>query len=117
VAATLSELPGVQVVIPFSGCFPVTVAGSVKSIMFVGGTADSVITFEGWAASATGCVRPPAVKKRLLGITNGGHLAPTELCQTNDLGKSALEEMVERGVCGVHSTPHCRHVWRRQTWI
>jgi len=117
-SAELSTLPNVKIVIPFSGSYPALEAPALESMMFVGGTQDVVIAFEGLGAignwvcpigSSTtrdayiASPGPPNVKKRLLGITNGGHLAPTDLCQKNALGKSALEEMVDRGVCGVDS--------------
>ena len=46
---------------------------------------------------------PPKVKKRLVGISGGGHLSVTDLCSKNKLGKSSIEELQAAGVCGVGS--------------
>lgn len=41
------------------------------------------------------------VKKRMVGISGGGHLVVTDLCQTNSMGKYALQVAEDNGVCGV----------------
>ena len=46
---------------------------------------------------------PPGVTKRLVGITGGGHLSVTDLCQTNAQGRNAVQEAQVDGVCGVTS--------------
>ena len=122
VSATMSTLPGVRMVIPFSGAFPTLASETLEAVMYIGGTKDTVIgwglpegnvlTIGNWVCPPGSTTTreayvaspgPPAVKKRLLGVTGGGHLAPTDLCQENDLGNGALEELVLRGVCGVNS--------------
>ena len=44
---------------------------------------------------------PPAVRKRLVGMTGGGHLVPTDLCQTKMQGLNAIQEASQDMVCGV----------------
>jgi acetyl esterase/lipase len=120
VAAGLSTLPNVEVVIPMTGSLQVLPSSSLKSVMFIAGMSDKVI---GWDTAEIGnavCLPiagqasaisnkdaynasagPPAVKKRLVGITGGGHLVPTDLCQTNALGRNAVQEAEHDGVCGI----------------
>jgi hypothetical protein len=43
----------------------------------------------------------PDVIKRIVGIKGGGHLTPTDLCQTNAQGRNAIEEASADGVCGI----------------
>ncbi|HVU02839.1 MAG TPA: hypothetical protein VHE30_13860 [Polyangiaceae bacterium] len=120
VAAGLSMLPGVEVVIPMTGSLQVLPSSSLKSLMFIAGMNDAVI---GWDAPRFGnyvCEAvpgqdtatdnkhayakspgPPGVVKRLVGITNGGHLVPTDLCQNNAQGRNAVTEAEHDGVCGI----------------
>jgi hypothetical protein len=46
---------------------------------------------------------PPGVTKRLVGITGGGHLVVTDLCQKNAQGNDAIQEAQADGVCGISS--------------
>jgi acetyl esterase/lipase len=120
VAAGLSTLPDVKVVIPMTGSLQVLPSPSLESVMFIAGMQDNVI---GWDQPRFGnyvCESvpgqdpatdnkaayekspgPPGVKKRLVGIAGGGHLAPTDLCQTNAQGRNAVQEAEQDGVCGV----------------
>ena len=44
-----------------------------------------------------------ATTKRLVGVTNGGHLTPTDLCQTNADGNNAIQVLYNHHCCGVDS--------------
>ncbi len=117
IAATLTTDPNVQVVVPMAGSDAVVSSSSLKELLFVAGMADMVIDYNGIGSignvvcgnnsfSDTGAYNaspgPPAVKKRLVGITGGGHLVPTDLCQTNSMGKNAIQVAQADGVCGVN---------------
>lgn len=118
-AALLSNLPNVQVIIPLTGSTTASASTSLKSIMWISGMADTVIgyrtaqignavcpanpfgavsNFDAYTASPG----PPAVKKRIVAITGGGHLIPSDLCRTNSRGFSGVQEAGEDGVCGVY---------------
>jgi hypothetical protein len=109
--AQFSGKPHVQVVIPLAGTQAVAASATLKSTLYVGGLADAVLPFnaggpglglfyypgsgsqmQAYTASA------PPTRKRILGITGGGHLAVTELCQTNAAGQTAMQVMQARGV-------------------
>jgi predicted esterase len=116
-ATELSTLANVQVVLPMSGSSTVTNPNpALKSIMWIAGIDDKVIGYnsslignlvcaaatsdtQAWTASPG----PPNVTKRLMGITGGGHLVPTDLCQTNAQGKNAIQEAQADGVCGINT--------------
>jgi hypothetical protein len=112
--AQFSSKPGVQVVIPLAGTRAVATSSSLKSVAFVAGMSDSVLPY-GPGGSGFGSILYPgsdvdaytgtrgAVKKRLLGITNGGHLSVTDLCKKNAKNQSDLEVAQANGVCGVAS--------------
>ncbi|HKU42863.1 MAG TPA: hypothetical protein VJR89_32110, partial [Polyangiales bacterium] len=86
-AATFSTKPGVQLIMPLSGTRATTRAASLKSVLYVSGIADSVLPYKPggfgvgsilYPGNATDAYDdspgPPDVKKRLVGITGGGHL-------------------------------------------
>jgi hypothetical protein len=115
VAAELSTDPSVQIVIPMSASFPVAKSPSLKSVLFIAGAGDTVIGYNqslvgNWvcpigATSDTGAYQaspgPTNVRKRLVGITGGGHLVPTDLCQKNAQGNNAIQEAHAGAVCGI----------------
>lgn len=122
VAAGLSTDKNVRIVLPMAGSLQVVPSSSLESLMFVAGMNDTVIGYDsslignivcspvsgqGPATSDTSAYQaspgPPNVKKRLVGITGGGHLVPTDLCQTNAQGNNAIQEAQADGVCGVNS--------------
>lgn len=117
VTATLTTIPNVRIVMPMSGSAPVTAATGLESILYVSGINDTVIGYNAplignvvcplgstWTTSAyAASPGPPAVTKRVVGITGGGHLVPTDLCQTNDLGRNAVQEAQADGVCGINN--------------
>lgn len=110
--AQFTSKPGVQVVIPLAGTHVVEKSSTLKSVAFVAGMADNVLSY-GPGGSKLGNLLYPGSdvdaytatqgKKRLLGITNGGHLSVTDLCKKNAQGKSDLEVAQANGVCGVAS--------------
>jgi hypothetical protein len=117
IAATLSTLPNVRIVMPWSGATVVEESSTLESIMYVSGIDDQVIGYTelgigivvcplGSVTTETafeGSPGPPKVKKRMVGISGGGHLVVTDLCQKNVQGKNAIEEAAADGVCGVDS--------------
>lgn len=116
VAATLTTMfDNVESIIAMSGSTNVSAAPNLKSLMYISGIDDTVIGYDmglignvvcpgnpGPAiSSANGYETSPDVRKRLVGITGGGHLVPTDLCQTNDAGRNAIEQAKLDGVCGI----------------
>jgi hypothetical protein len=112
-SAVLSTLPNVQLVLPLSGSTTVATSTTLKSLIFVSGIGDTVIGYDTSKVGNIVCPPPsssdkqaymdsPAtVIKRLVGITGGGHLVPTDLCQPNAQGKNAVQESQADGVCGI----------------
>jgi hypothetical protein len=122
VSAGLSTLSNVRIVLPMAGSLNVVPSPSLESLMFIAGMNDTVIGYDSplignvvcgpvagqsGATSDTGAYQaspgPPNVTKRLVGISGGGHLVPTDLCQTNAQGKNAIQEAQADGVCGINS--------------
>ena len=114
--AQFSAKPGVQVIVPLSGTHAVAASSSLKSVAFIGGMADTVLGYSAatgigqalYPGSQTGAYTgsPGApVKKRLMGITGGGHLAVTDLCQVNNAGKNPIQVSQAAGVCGIGLLP------------
>ncbi len=119
ITATLSTDPHVQVVVPMAGSVAVATSSTLKGITFIAGIDDKVITYSSALGSIgnvvctqgnlqqsdtgayTASPGPPAVKKRLVGITGGGHLSVTDLCTLNAAGVDAAHEAINDGVCGV----------------
>jgi hypothetical protein len=114
VSAELTSLPGVQISIPLSGSMPNATA-SLKSLMYISGISDQVIGYDSslignvvcspGATSSKGAYTDSVAMgpKRLIGITGGGHLVPTDLCQDNEQGRNAIEEAQFDGVCGIEN--------------
>jgi hypothetical protein len=114
--AQFTTKPGVQIVMPLAGTHAANSSTTLKSVLFVGGIADSVLSFKspqtgignllypGTDTDAyTASPGPPSVKKRLVGISNADHLNVTDLCEPNPQGKSDLDAAAAAGVCGVSS--------------
>jgi dienelactone hydrolase len=114
----LANLPNVQIVMPLTGSTEVSASSSLKSVLFVAGIDDKVIGFDSVqigngvcpanpdaavsnVAAYDAAAGPPQIKKRIVGIAGGGHLVPTDLCQTNAQGRNAIEEAKLDGVCGI----------------
>lgn len=112
VSAELTSIPNVQIAIPLSGSMPNSNA-SLKSLIYISGLSDQVIGYDApligntvcspGASSSKGAYQDSVVMgpKRLVGITGGGHLVPTDLCQDNAQGRNAIEEAKADGVCGI----------------
>lgn len=86
-----------RVIVPLSAGPTVAGGEALQSSLILGGTADSVVAYgnlqNGYAASAS--------PKRLVGITNAGHLVPSEICTASNIaGQNLLEIAEETGVCG-----------------
>jgi hypothetical protein len=113
--AAQAAASGAEVVVPLSSAAPMTAGASLKSTMFISGMSDTVFTYGTGAGlgnivcpGATGSVTDaynasggPPVKKRLVGVTNGGHLTPTDLCQKNADGNNAIQVLHNHHYCGV----------------
>ena len=111
--ASFSTKPGVQLIMPLSGTRAVARSATLKSVLYVSGIADSVLPYKPggfgvgsilYPGNATDAYDdspgPPDVKKRLVGITGGGHLVVTDLCRTGPGGKPTLDVAAAHGVCG-----------------
>jgi hypothetical protein len=115
ISAGETTVPNVQIIIPLTGSVPVAASSSLKSVMFIAGKDDTVIGYDSPLIGNWVCppgsvsnmdaynrtVGPPDVTKRIVGITGGGHLVPTDLCQTNAQGNNAIQEAKKDGVCGI----------------
>jgi hypothetical protein len=111
--AQYSTKPGVQMIIPLSGTRAVARSSTLKSVLYVSGISDSVLPYRPGGTGVGSILYPgngtdaynaspgpPDVKKRIVGITGGGHLVPTDLCQVGPNGKSDLETAASHNVCG-----------------
>jgi hypothetical protein len=110
-------LPNVRIVMPWSGATTVEASNTLESILYVSGIDDQVIGYTELGIGIVVCPlgslttetayeaspSPPKVKKRMVGISGGGHLVVTDLCQKNVQGKNAIEEAGANAVCGVDS--------------
>ncbi len=118
--AGLASDPNVQVVMPLDSAAPTPASSTLKSTLYFAGMSDTVFGYSAGlgvgdvvcpnanAGSITdaynnsaGPPGTPGMKKRLVGVTNGGHLTPTDLCQTNAQGNNAIQVAHNDGVCGV----------------
>jgi predicted heme/steroid binding protein len=71
----------------------------------LGGLADAVVSWDGQVEMYEAAPTP----KRLVGISNAGHLAMTDLCGGRNLdGQDSIEIAEEYGVCGVWAA---RFLW------
>ncbi len=96
-AAGAGDLPGVQTVISLAGNRSVIPNPDLRSALFLGGMTDQVIPFSQTQRAYT----ETAQTSRLLGITGGGHLIFSDICElTNSDGQNLVEIATEAGVCG-----------------
>jgi hypothetical protein len=105
-AATSSTQPNVQIVIPLDiwANTSVPTSSSLKSVMVVAGVADAVGNYQ-LASVGTYNAVPSGTKKRIVGITGGGHLVVTDMCDKNSMGKNSIQVMQSVGVCGLGILP------------
>jgi hypothetical protein len=114
--AQFSTKPGVQMVIALSGTRAVSASPTLKSVLYVSGIDDNVLPYGPGGAgigtilypgSSTDAYNrspgPSAVKKRLVGIADGGHLNVVDGCARNAMGKTGIEVAQDNGVCGAGS--------------
>jgi predicted dienelactone hydrolase len=98
-AASFGSKPNVQVDMPLADLGGQVVASTsiLKSILVMGGTSDSVVSYSSDMSAYSGSSAPI---KRLVGITNADHLDVTDLCsQTNSGGQTAIQVANQYGVC------------------
>jgi predicted dienelactone hydrolase len=117
VSAQLGSHADVRVVVSLSGAASTNDGPALESVLYLSGMDDRVMGYSFPSVGITVCPLgsltvldgydfspgPPKVKKRVVGITGGGHLVPTDLCQKNSNGKNGMEEAVAGMVCGVDS--------------
>jgi len=95
-AMAAADFDGVQVAISLAGSGSTDVSG-LSSALFLGGMADSVVSFSQTQAAYNATTAP----RRLLGISEGGHLVFSDICElTNDDGLDLVEIATDAGVCG-----------------
>ena len=92
-ATSSTDKPGVQLVISMAG----NQATTAGSSLYLGGTMDQIVSWGQTMTAYGGAVAP----KRLVGITNGGHLTFSDLCTTkNAAGMDLLAVAKQDNVCG-----------------
>ena len=114
--AQFTSKPGIQMVVALSGTRAVSASETLKSILYVSGRDDNVLPYGPGGAgigtilypgSSTDAYNrspgPSAVKKRLVGIDNGGHLNVVDGCAKNAMGKTGIQVAQDNGVCGASS--------------
>lgn len=85
--AGFADEPGVRVLIPMAA-EGAAAGASLESVLVVGAIDDKVVPYARQVAGYQGSPR----KKRLLGLSNAGHLAPTDLCALeNSQGQDLVE--------------------------
>jgi pimeloyl-ACP methyl ester carboxylesterase len=112
--AQYTSKPGVQMFVGLAGVHAADPSPTLKSVLYVGGMADMVLPYKPGSLGKGSALYPgndtdaysaspgpPAVKKRLVGITAAGHLNVTDMCQPNSQGKSAIDVAAANGVCGI----------------
>jgi pimeloyl-ACP methyl ester carboxylesterase len=94
--AAMANTEGVKVVITLAPLGGGALNAPVESMLQVTGTIDNVT---GYSTAAYQSDR--SMKRRHVGIANGGHIDVTDLCkEKNPQGKTGIEVASEAGVCG-----------------
>ena len=97
-ASGSSDKTGVRVVVPLAASSTTAASSTLESVLYLGGTADSVVAYDQTVSGYEGSASP----RRLVGIENAGHLAFSDICALqNDAGQNLIEIATEAGVCGV----------------
>lgn len=96
-AASQASKPNMRVSIPMASGNPVAQGAALESALFLGGMSDGVVAYtstqNGYEASMP--------TKRLVGLSNAGHLAFSDICEIrNAEGQNILDIATEAGVCG-----------------
>lgn len=96
-AAAASTKPGVQVVISLAGNQADASSPILASSLYMGGLADSIVSWSQVMTAYGNAAKPRA----LVGITGGGHLTFSDLCQlSNAAGQNLLQVAEADQVCG-----------------
>jgi hypothetical protein len=96
-AAAATTKPGVRVVIPLAAAQSAATSPSVESVLYIGGLSDGIASWNQVMTAWSGAAKP----RRLVGITAGGHLTFSDLCETkNAEGNDLLQIAQARQVCG-----------------
>ena len=96
-AAAASTKPGIEVMISLAGSQADTATPSLATSLYMGGLADMIVSWNQVMTAYNGAARPRA----LVGITGGGHLTFSDLCQlTNAAGQNLLQVAQAHQVCG-----------------
>jgi|GEM_PF-649026 len=114
--ARASSRAGVQVVVSLAGTSAVSTSSALRSALFIGGLTDEVMPYAAGGLGVGSILYPGSVTsafqgtssfspltKRLIGISEAGHLNLTDMCQLNLQGGSAIDAALEHGVCGTDS--------------
>jgi dienelactone hydrolase len=109
--ADYANKPGVKIIVPLAGTKSVRDSSSLESVVFVSGMADAVLPYASgvgrgsllYPGTTTSAYMGSASPKRMIGITGGGHLVPTDLCKTGPSGMPDLTVANMRGVCGTQT--------------
>jgi len=96
-AAGAASRQGVRVIGSLAGNRSVSDSGTVAASLFMGGMADSVVSF----SQTEDAYESSQGAKQLLGIADAGHLVFSDICHiTNDAEQNLIEIATEAGVCG-----------------
>ena len=96
-AANQANKPNMRVSIPMAGGAATANGATLESALFLGGLSDGVVNY----ASTQGAYAQSMPTKRLVGLSNAGHLAFSDICEIqNAQGQNILEIALEAGVCG-----------------
>jgi hypothetical protein len=94
--AGMADTANVKVVITLAPLGGGALNAPVESMLQVTGTIDSVTGYSNAAYQSD-----RSMKRRHVGITNGGHIDVTDLCkEVNPMGKTGIQVAGEAGVCG-----------------
>jgi len=98
-AAAASGKPGVRVVISMAGAGATAAGPQLQSTLYMGGSLDSIASFNQVQTAYQGSVAP----RRLVGVLNAGHLNFSDLCDTkNAAGQDLLTIAKQDNVCGAN---------------
>lgn len=97
VVASLTDLPGVRVIASLASSGPAIASATLESSLFVAAASDRVVPYMSSLDAYAGSPSP----RRFLGITNSGHLAPSDLCDLTNTADQNLIAVANRyRICG-----------------
>jgi len=95
----MTNKPGVRVVMPLATGAGTKPSPTLESTLILSGMADAVLAYSSDQSAYD--ASPP--RKRLVGISNAGHLAMSDLCGLrNPEGKDLVAVGQEAGICGMN---------------